>query len=427
MKLLDRYNRSTILLTVTVMLFAAVVYYFAIKLVLSRQIDKSLEVEEREVLDFVRLNGKLPQVFNANHQATTLVATQAPVTRRMIDTTYMDVKDNEFEPARAIYTSVMVGPQRYKITVVQSMVETQDLIKVIFLITLGLIVVLLTALFIFNRIILANIWKPFYIILNQLRSFTLSNGGPIRPINSSIDEFSEMNEAVITMAARAQKDYQALKAFTENAAHELMTPISVVNSKLDSFVQTGAFTDEQSLLLSDMYNSVAKLTRLNRSMLLLAKIENGLINDKQTINLDTLISDTLNQYDDVISGLNIKVKTNLDPKKLDASLLLMEVLISNLIGNAIRHNAEGGRISIELNQHRARFANSGKEKAPLEVQNLFGRFKKSASSDGTGLGLTISKEICDHYGFDLSYRYVNNSHEFTVEFVSNSKKAQTSA
>ncbi len=416
MKLLDRYNRSTILLTVTVMLFAAVVYYFAIKLVLSRQIDKSLEVEEREVLDFVRINGKLPQVFNANHQATAFALTQVPITRRMIDTTYMDVKDNEFEPARAIYTSVMVGPQRYQVTVVQSMVETQDLIKVIFLITLGLIVVLLTALFIFNRIILANIWKPFYIILNQLRSFTLSNGGPIRPINSSIDEFSEMNEAVITMAARAQKDYQALKAFTENAAHELMTPISVVNSKLDSFVQTGAFTNEQSLLLSDMYNSVAKLTRLNRSMLLLAKIENRLITDKQTINLDTLISDTLNQYDDVISGLNIEVKTNLDPKKLDASLLLMEVLISNLIGNAIRHNTEGGRISIELNQHHARFANSGKEKTPLEVQNLFGRFKKSASSDGTGLGLTISKEICDHYGFQLSYQYVNDLHEFVMTF-----------
>ncbi|WP_342648552.1 HAMP domain-containing sensor histidine kinase [Mucilaginibacter sp. CSA2-8R] len=418
MKLLHRYNRSTILLTVTIMLFAAVVYYFAIKLVLSRQIDKSLRVEEREVLDYVRINAKLPQIFYTNHQTTSFALVKSLVPRRFIDTVYMDLKDDELEPARAIYTSVKVGLQLYQVTVVQSMVETQDLIKVIFLITLGLIIVLLTALFIFNRIILSNIWKPFYTILDQLRSFTLSSGGPIPPVNSSIDEFKELNKAVIVMAARARDDYQALKAFTENASHELMTPISVVNSKLDTFVQTGAFSDEQSLLLSDIYNSVAKLTRLNRSMLLLAKIENGLITDKQPVKLDKVVRDTLNQYEDVITGLDIRVNVDLKPKTLDASLLLIEVLISNLMGNAIKHNVHGGIISIELNEHHIRFTNSGKDIGALDVRTLFDRFKKSASSDGTGLGLTISKEICDHYRFTLSYRYANRCHEFTVTFTS---------
>lgn len=416
MKLLTRYNRSTITITTAIMLFAAVAYYFAISAVLSRQVDKALEVEEHEVRDHVLLNGTLPHVFSTNHQAILFTPLTSLPKRKFVDTVYRDLKDEELEPARALYTWVEVRGKQYRVVVVQSKVETEDLVKVIFLITLGLIVALLAALFFLNRIILSNIWKPFYKILEQLKAFNLAENSAIKMVPSGIDEFKELDIAVNMMTDRVKGDYQALKAFTENASHELMTPISVINSKLDTFVQTGNFTNTQSKLLNDMYASVTRLSRLNKSMLLLAKIENGLIADKQELNLKTLVEEALNQFEDPILAREITIESQLDDKPMQASLLLMEVLISNLISNALRHNKPGGFISIELNHLKLQVSNSSNADK-LRPDYLFRRFQKSSSSEGSGLGLTISKQICDIYGFNLDYMHLNGVHHFMVTFA----------
>ncbi|MDT3401000.1 sensor histidine kinase [Mucilaginibacter terrae] len=416
MKLLTRYNRSTIAITTAIMLVAAVAYYFAITAVLSRQVDKALEVEEHEVRDYALLNGTLPHVFSTNHQAILFTSVNTPQQRKFVDTVYRDLKDEELESARALYTWVKVQGKQYRVVVVQSKVETEDLIKVIFLITLGLIVALLAALFFLNRIILSNIWKPFYKILEQLKAFNLAENSSVKTVPSGIDEFRELDSAVNLMADRVKDDYQALKAFTENASHELMTPISVINSKLDTFVQTGEFTDTQSRLLNDMYASVTRLTRLNKSMLLLAKIENRLIADKQDLNLKILVEEALNQFEEPIIAREITIESHLDDKPMKASLLLMEVLISNLISNALRHNKPGGFISTELNHLKLQVSNSSNADK-LNTENLFRRFQKSASSEGSGLGLTISKQICDMYGFNLAYMHLNGVHHFIITFA----------
>jgi signal transduction histidine kinase len=416
MKLLTRYNQSTITITIAIMMVAGVAFYFAISAVLSSQVDKALEVEEHEVRDYVLLNGSLPHVFSTNHQAILFTPANSKVERRFIDTVYRDLKDEELEPARALYTCVKVGQKQYRVIVVQSKVENEDLVKVIFLITLGLIVALLAALFFLNRIILSNIWKPFYRILGQLKAFNLSENQSIKITASNIDEFSELNNAVIMMAERVKGDYQVLKAFTENASHELMTPISVINSKLDTFLQTGEFSNNQSKLLNDMYSAVNKLTRLNKSMLLLAKIENGLIVDKQNLNLKTIVEETLIQFEDVIIGREITVESFLDDKPIQASLLLIEVLTGNLINNALRHNKRAGFISIELNHLKLQVSNSSNADK-LNTDNMFRRFQKSAASEGTGLGLTISKQICDMYGFNFEYMHLNQVHHFIITFA----------
>lgn len=416
MKLLTRYNRSTIAITTAIMLVAAVAYYFAITAVLSRQVDKALEVEEHEVRDYAMLNGTLPHVFSTNHQAILFTRVNSSIERKFSDTVYRDLKDEELEPARALYTWVKVQGKQYRVVVVQSKVENEDLVKVIFLITLGLIAALLAALFFLNRIILANIWKPFYKILEQVKAFNLAEKRSIKTVDSDIDEFKELDSAVSLMADRVEDDYHALKAFTENASHELMTPISVINSKLDTFLQTGEFSEAQSKLLNDMYASVTKLTRLNKSMLLLAKIENGLINDKKEINLKTLVEDSLDHFEDLIAGREIVIERLLDDKIMKVSLLLMEVLIGNLISNALRHNVPGGFISIELNHLKLHVSNSGNPEV-LDMTNMFRRFKKAASSEGSGLGLTISKQICDMYGFNLDYVNLNSVHHFIVTFA----------
>lgn len=310
----------------------------------------------------------------------------------------------------------MVGPQLYKITVIQSTVETEDLIEDVFLITLILIFILVIALFLSNRLILRRMWQPFYTILNQLKVFNLAEDKTVASVPSTIDEFTELDQAVGIMATKAKDDYLNLKAFTENAAHELMTPISVINSKLDTLVQTGQFSDPQSKLLNDIYNTVARLTRLNKSMLLLTKIENGLIHDQQIVNLKELLRTSFYQYEELLGSLNIKLITQLADCEVSASLLLMEVLVNNLLSNAIRHNLPGGTISVVLDQQQLRISNTGKD-GRIDIERVFKRFQKSSASEGIGLGLTICRQICNNYGFDLQYQFSENSHQFTVNFT----------
>ncbi len=414
MKLLAKYNWFNLTVTVIIMGFAAIIYYFTIRSILSNQVDKALLVEENEVFNYVKLNKHLPQVFKSNHQQINFTIARQPVTRQFIDTTFLDQKENELEPARAIISKVNVNGENYKILVILSRVETEDLIEVIFIITIGLITILVMALLIINRLILGRIWKPFYQILEQLKLFNLADHKPIHNVSSTIEEFIDLDQAVGAMTLRVKNDYQSLKAFTENASHELMTPIAVINSKLDTLVQTDQFTEKQSKLLNDIYGTVARLTRLNKSMLLLAKIENRMIRDDEDVNMKEIVEECLYQHEEIIQSLNIDLIADLQDKQLHTSKLLMEVLLNNLISNALRHNYANGKITITLQPQQLIISNTGK--STFDIDQVLKRFQKSNESEGIGLGLTICNQICDNYDFKLQYHYINEMHTFSVNF-----------
>lgn len=415
MKLLAKYNRINIGVTVLIMLVTGIIYYFTISHILTNQIDKDLVVEENEVFNFVRLNHTLPEVYESNHQEITFTAVgNQPIKRRFLDTIYREIKPQEMEPGRALISSVHVAGKNYKILVTQSKVETEDLIQIIFLITIALIVILLFVLLVLNRVILQRIWQPFYKVLVQLKAFSLENKAIIQSIPTEIDEFAALDKAVVSMSERVRSDYQNLKVFTENASHELMTPIAVINSKLDMLVQTGAFTEKQSKLLNDLYGTVARLTRLNKSMLLLARIENRLIRDDQEIDLKEVLEECLYQHEERIQQLNLTLNTQLEEQKITASKLLIEVLFNNLLSNAIRHNHVNGTLSLYLKSGNLKISNSGTGR--FDFNQALKRFHKTDQSEGIGLGLTLCKQICNNYGFKFNYTLESDIHEFSVDF-----------
>jgi signal transduction histidine kinase len=236
-------------------------------------------------------------------------------------------------------------------------------------------------------------------------------------VDTNIDEFRELNTAVADMAGQAKLDYKDLKIFTENASHELLTPIAVINSKLDSLIQTENFSERQSKLLTDLYGAVSRLNRLNQSLLLLAKIENKLLHERVKMNLKTLVEEKLSQFEEIFPEKNIKVKAVLHDKEIYANPYLAEVLLNNLVNNAIRHNYQNGEIVIELDDEKLVVQNTGDE-PELDSKKIFTRFHKSSRSEGTGLGLTISKQICESYNFSLEYTFTGIYHTFTVRFFS---------
>jgi signal transduction histidine kinase len=252
MKLLSRYNRVNFVLTISVLLLTGIIYYQAISYILNHQVDKDITIEKEEIFNYIKQNNKLPPAVDYKDQQVIYTNVKENVKRHYIDTGFYNKKEHDYESGRALITSVLVNGATYKLVIIESKVETEDLIQIIFFITIGVILFLLLILFISNRFILTRIWQPFYVILHQLRLFNLTDNTDIHPGNSSIDEFKELNSAVINMASRVKTDYKDLKIFTENASHELLTPIAVINSKLDSLIQTGSFNSVQSKLLNDV-------------------------------------------------------------------------------------------------------------------------------------------------------------------------------
>ncbi|MEN0054786.1 MAG: HAMP domain-containing sensor histidine kinase [Mucilaginibacter sp.] len=415
MKLLDKYNRVNLIAAIIIMLITGGIYYLAISSILINEKDKALEVEEHEIFDYVKLNHRLPQVFESpDQQISFSKVPKSSITRQFINTTYYK-NANEPESGRGLISFIDMGQDYYRILIVESKVETEYLIQIIFGITIGVILLLLLALVIINRLILNRLWQPFYNILGELKLFHVSGTRNIPHLNSSVDEFNELHKEVSAMAARVKQEYQNLKSFTENASHELLTPIAIINSKLDTLIQTENLNESQSKLLTDLYGAVNRLNRLNQSMLLLVKVENGLLKDKALVNLKDLTEEMIIQFEEIFQNKNLTVHYELDEKQVYANRHLMEILISNLLSNAIRHNHSGGEIKINLTGDSLTIQNTG-DKVPLNNDEIFTRFHKSSSSEGSGLGLTISKQICENFNFSLQYSFHKSYHQFSISF-----------
>ena len=416
MKLSAHYNKAIIIITVFVLMAGGVIYFFTINKLGRNQLDHDLSEEFDEVVDYVNVNNKLPAQGDFDDDQTVFIKTNGlnfPV--RFFDTVYNNPKEKKPEAGRAVSGLISLKGQHYKVFITESRESTEDLIQLIGFITLILMVVLLLVLFVTNRYILNGLWKPFYETLNKLKAFNISDsqGFPLK--HDKVDEFNTLNQVAHSMSFRVKNDYRHLKQFTEDASHEMMTPLSVITAKLDTLIQDETLKPEQFDQLNDIYAQASKLSRLNQSLLLLVKIENNLVDDAELLNLDDLINQKIRQFHELILAKDIQVTQYLVEKNITASKYLIDILLNNLFSNSIRHNTDHGQFIITLTENKLVFQNTGVEK-PLNDERLFERFQKEQKSEGTGLGLAIVKNICNLYKWDITYSFENSFHTFHVKF-----------
>jgi len=190
--------------------------------------------------------------------------------------------------------------------------------------------------------------------------------------------------------------------------------LAVITAKLDTLIQDETLKPEQ-FEINDIYASASKLSRLNQTLLLLIKIENNMVDDAELLSLDGLLSQKMRQFNELILAKDIHVSEHLGEKNIEASKYLIDILLNNLFSNAIRHNINQGQLIITLTENKLIFQNTGAEK-PLNEERLFERFQKGQNSEGTGLGLTIIKNICNLYKWDITYSFENSFHTFQIKF-----------
>jgi signal transduction histidine kinase len=417
MKLFTRYNRINITTTILTFLVGSVAFYFVLEYVLTRQLDRGLRVEQQEVMDFVKEHNQLPELLVTRHQwieavpATEPVANPKPHTKEAYNKT-----EDEKEPVRQLSFTVNAGDKLYLISVNQSKTETEDLLQLIILVTVGMIAFILLSNYIVNRKLITHLWKPFYTTIDTIRGYQLSVKTPLKLDRQPIEELDLLNHSLNKMTASIYRDYLALRTFTENASHEMQTPLAVIRSKVESLLQHAEGKEIVIQQLLTIEDATLKLSKLHQSLLLLTKLENRQFELRENVNLAQIITAKIAEREELIQARELIVAITMEEVFLSFHQHLAEIMVNNLLNNVIRYTPRHGTVAIRLNKHSLSIKNYAADGA-LNTERIFQRFyKEEQSAESTGLGLAIVKEICTLAGFTIEYNYAYHEHEFSIYF-----------
>ncbi len=325
---------------------------------------------------------------------------------------------NEVEDFRHLQKQVDIFGIKHTITFKVSLVEKDDLIESILVVQISLLLLIFLGFIVINRIISKKIWTPFHNILNFLKSYELTKDVEMREEKLEIDEFNELNIDINNLLQRTQSAYQLQKEFTENAAHELQTPVAIIKSKLDLLLQEKNLSNSQSTLIDQIYYVLQKLSDLNKNLLFLTKIENQQFQFEDKIDCIKTVSEVI---ENSIFFAEAKYQQLLFPrpelKNFQGNQALFDQLVQNLVINAVQYSPKGSIINVLLTNDVLTVVNEG-SKLDFSEERLFSRFSKTIDKNqkGNGLGLAICKKIALVHGFTMVYDYSNAKHHFTVNF-----------
>jgi signal transduction histidine kinase len=330
------------------------------------------------------------------------------------DTALYMLNENDYEPVRLLTTAFHHNDKYYRLKIISSMVEEDDLIEDLFYALLWLYAGLVVSILVINNVLLRRIWKPFYGLLEKLKDFRLDRPAPLSFEKTNVREFNTLNESIVRLLKSNLDTYASQKQFIENASHELQTPLAISLNKLELMAGEGALTEAQLDLLGSVITNLERLARLNRSLLLLTKIENKQFPAAGNTDLRATATRIVGDFTDQAEHKEIATEISGGALTVNMNPDLAEMLVLNLIKNAIIHTPRGGRMAVSTSGNTLRVENTGAK--PLDDQRIFNRFYKDEQNPAsTGLGLSIVKAIAGMYGFTVTYRF-DDKHIFSVIF-----------
>jgi two-component system sensor histidine kinase QseC len=419
MKLLSLTIRHYLLLSLGVILVGLPVLFYAMQELMHEDVDEAILLRKQALLLQVHhlkseADIRLWQKLDGNIRIRELP--RRPLRPEIYKTAHYDSLEQELKPFRELETVMILNGRPRLVLIGTNLVESEDLALRVFKVQALLLLALLGGMLYINRRIARHIWAPFYATVSKLKQFNVDQESALVLPATTIKEFQDLQAAILQLAERSQAVYRSQKQFTENAAHEIRTPLAILQSKLEMLLQTPGLSEAQATLVNDAIEGANRLAKLNKSLLLLTKIENHQFPNTESLDLGLLLQQLLSRYQDSIAAKNISVTQNLSPVLVQANPVLLEVLMTNLLSNAIRHNLPDGRIYLTLKAGQLLVANTGASLAIRQTQ-LFERFQKDPGNPTSfGLGLAIAKKICDLNGFGITYTQEAGRHLVTVSF-----------
>ena len=420
MKLLNRTLRNYVIFSTILLLIAVPAFSFIINDLYIKDIDdellhkkQGLELRLKKLSSEAELQALLNMEGNIEIRDPKKTVLHDSLFKWMV----FDSLENSWEPYRALAGPITLNDKQKEVRIRIPLKENGDLIINIVKLQSLIMVMLFGGMVLINRLISQRVWQPFYNTLNKLRQYDIDKKPVLNLDKTPIHEFEDLNKTVIHLIRHNQQVFQNQKEFTENASHELQTPLAIIRGQLDMLTQSEALTEDQAGIIETLYSTVNRLSKILKSLILLSKIDNEQFIEMADVDIGKLIEQLLIPHAEQIENREIHIKQdNISRLVVRGNYTLLEVLLNNMLGNAIRHNIDNGEITITVHGNKLTIANTGKI-LNVPIPDLFQRFKKDNQNPlNMGLGLSIVKKICDIHGYGINYSYANSWHIIEITF-----------
>lgn len=417
MKLITKFILIYLSVTVFVLGIGGVISFYIIK----GEIDKELKFEFMERIDRVTYLLERGRNFHPSRdiegdrnlvvrELDYAVEDRVEVTDTLI--WHDRLEQDEQNVKVSAYRNINGSP--YYISTYGAMIESNDITEAVVKTLLWIIGLQIIGALGIGFFVSGRLFKPFRKTLDRIRNFDLHKKEILKAEETNVKEFSDLNKFVEQMTRKAVTDYKNLKEFSENASHELQTPLAIAKGKLELLTESN-LSEEQYRYVESLERTIKKLSRLSESLSLITKIENHEFGNNHTVNLSQLISESIKEFREFIIFNKLKIETQIqDDVTIQMHPALAEILWTNLFQNAIKHNIKNGTIRVELTYEMLTISNTGK---PLSVDpaQLFERFRKDdQNSSSIGLGLSIIERIGEQNHLDIEYLNENQLHTIRI-------------
>ncbi len=419
MKLVNKINLQFLLLLLIIFTFAGILFYIAIKMVADENIEEILESRTQRVMLFIESNPqKKSGIISPDQSIVVNEITPTKPFKHFSDTTIFDNYENERMEFRKLTSVVKINEHYYQIEITLSQLESEDMVEVISYFMCGLFAFIVIVLFVLNRWLSTTWWRPFYQTMDQLKRFKIDQLSSVEFEQTNIEEFKQLNCVLQEMMTQIIADFKNVKEFTENASHEIQTPLAIIKSKLEIILQNKDLSPDCNNQIQEAYSATSRLSKLSEALLLISKIENQQFIHLSVVDFNKLIQDRIQFIEEMLLMKNIEISIKSDqPFIHKMNITLAETLIHNLLGNAIKHNMVSGEISITITKSQIVFSNTGSA-FEGDPEKIFNRFVKySTNGESIGLGLSIVSEICKNNHLTIQYDYDDGWHHFRVKRI----------
>lgn len=423
MKLIQKIALRLSMVLIPVIALWAMIFYFVTVEEINDEVNDLLRSYSEQLIAKKLANQELPvaDIIAGMHysisQVTEEYADSHPRTKYYDSELYINETDED-EPARFLKTFFYDAEGRYfELIAAIPTFEKEDLIEAILWWIAALYLILLVTVIVITLAVFQKSIRPLYEILDWLNAYTPGKTQDKLAADTDIYEFRQLEKAVTEATDRSNEAYEKQKQFIGNASHELQTPLAVLGGRIDWMLDNDSLGEENIGELVKMKREVVHISRLNKTLLLLTKIDNGQFPDVMDVNLSSIVQSQKEMYEEIFSRKNIHCSLEMQdsPVVVRMNETLATILVTNLIKNAFMHSPEGGIVTIALDRNGLAVENSGE--APLDRERIFDRFYQGAKKEGsTGLGLALAKTIADKNGMQFSYSFADGRHRFRINF-----------
>lgn len=405
-----------------ILILGCISHFFIFDFFIHYSSDRMLSDQQQDIQHYIA-------EYDTLSLATTLVLEPARIEQKQIndpeefpeeafhDTIMYNEQTGTFMPYRQLRFITSYKNGDYLITLNTPILESNDLFYAIITSLLVLIILFILFTYVIEYLLKKNIWRPLDENLQKLYAYNVKENSVLDLKNPGIKEFDEINDVIQKMVRRINEDYENSRIFMEDVSHEMQTPLSIIHSKLDLLLQNDLLKMDvsQQQAVMGMSRAVKRLSKLNKSLMLINKINNNQFEHRQVVRLDESLKTYLDDLAELFETKNLTVNPEIEFFTLYIDPVLVEMLLSNLLSNAFKYSIESGRIDVVLKDSRLMIANDCEEREMPE--DLFNRMvQHPKSTDSSGLGLNIVKTICDKNNLIIHYSYPEKT-RFCIEII----------